>query len=93
MLIDVRAKLVMWEKVDMPESNYDESTKKWVKTGKTTEKTNYIIRDVDGTKLIFMSDEKARQYEGKDVDVQFELSYDEFNRKNKISFKNITLSK
>lgn len=88
-LIDIRTKLLMWEKTDMPDSNYDEATKKWIKTGSKTEKTTYTFRDIDGTKLVFLHDNKAREYEGKDVDLQLELSYDDFNRRNKIQLKHI----
>jgi len=81
--------LVMWEKTDMPESKYDEATKKYVKTGNKTERTTYTFRDEFGSKLVFLGNNDYRQYERKPVDIDLELSYDDYNRKNKISLKGV----
>jgi len=93
MLIDYKAELIMWDKVDMPESIKNETTGKFEKTGKKIEMTNYIFRDFDGSKLVFTSNNPLyRTYERKDVIIQLELSYDDFNRKNKIQLRGVSLA-
>jgi len=92
MLIDVKTTLLMWEKTDMPDSNYDEATKKWIKTGGKTEKTTYTFRDIDGSKLVFLSGNKYREYEGRSVNLQIDLSYDNFTRANKLKLESVTLA-
>lgn len=84
--------LVMFEKTMMPDSMYSEEQKKYVKTGNKTERTTYTFRDEFGTKLVFLAGNEYRALERESVDLDIELSFDDYNRKNKISLKNVRKS-
>lgn len=89
-------KLVMWDKVNMPESESKEvdGKKVWVKIpGKFIEKTNYTFRDITGEKLVAFGDNSHRTLEGELCDIELEVSYNDFTRKNQIKLFGITKSK
>lgn len=88
-----KLELVMWEKVDMPESIYNKDKKIFEKTGKTTERTQYTLRDEFGDKLVFIGDNSFRDLERERVSLQVKLSYDEFARRIKVSLNSISSSK
>lgn len=78
--------LVMWEKTEMDESNYNRETKKFDKTGKKVEMTTYVFRDTMGEKLVFLSkDNNSRALEGTLVDIELDVKLDEFTKKTKVS--------
>jgi len=90
-------KLVMWEKVDMPESvaGKDVAGKTvFNKTGKTIEMTNYIFRDGFGEKLVAMSKDNAyRTLEGEMVDIAVDIQFNDFTKKNKVSLVDCKIAK
>lgn len=89
--------LVMWEKTMMPESvmSKDEKGKTvFTKTGVKNEYTKYIFRDLVGDKLVFVSKvNDYRNLERKRVDLEIDLSHDDFSGRNKIALKSISPSK
>jgi len=78
-------KLVMFEKVMMPESEMKEGSdgkKTFVKTGKEVEMTAYTFRDGFGDKLEFTSKENGyRNLEGEIVDIEIDVKLNSFTRK------------
>jgi len=81
--------LVMWEKVDMPDSVYNKEKKAFEKTGKFIERTSYTFRDEFGDKIVFFGDNNYREYERQGVDIDVKLSYDDYNRKIKVSLASV----
>lgn len=81
--------LIMWEKSEMPERAYNKVTKEWTATGKTEEKTLYTFRDEMGDKVIFLSGNDWRGLERSKVDLEMEIVYNDFDRKNKVSLKGV----
>jgi len=80
--------LKMWEKTMMNESVFSEEEGKYKRTGKKVEQTTYTFVDEVGDKLVFLSDNNAlRSQEGKTGELFLALSYDNFNKRNKIQFK------
>jgi len=73
-------KLKMWEKVMMPESKMDETTKKFVKTGgPAIEMTKYTFRDITGDVLELTSKENNyRSLEGETVVLTLDITLDNF---------------
>jgi len=91
MIITVATKLKMWEATHMPESEkvtVDGKTS-YQKTGKKVEKTTYTFIDELGDKLVFLSDNEYRTMEGKAVELDLDITHDDFNRKNKIQLKSV----
>jgi len=89
-------KLVMWDKVNMPDSEMKEieGKKTWIKIpGKFTEKTNYTFRDIAGEKLVAFGDNTHRVLEGELCDVELDITYNDFTRKNQIKLSSIRKSK
>jgi len=85
-------KLVMWDKVIMPDSDRvkDEVTgkTKFVDNGKKVEYTNYIFRDGFGEKLVAMSkDASYRALEGANVELVIEVTYNDFTKKNQVKLE------
>jgi len=80
-------KLVMWKKLEMPERNYNQETKAWEKTGKTTERTEYTFRDEFGDVLVLIGSNEYRELEGRQCDVTVGIRYNEFSRKNTLSLE------
>lgn len=73
--------LVLWEKRELPKSEKVDG--KWVKTGEKEEFTLYTFRDEFGDVLKFlMRGDDLRHFEGSDVIITLELSYDDYNNKN-----------
>lgn len=78
--------LVMWEKTEMDESDYNRETKKFVKTGRKVEMSTYTFRDGFGDKLVLLSkDNSLRKLEGSKVKLSLDVKLDEFTRKIKTS--------
>lgn len=78
-------KLVMYEKIMMPESTMQEvnGKKQFVKTGNKVEMTTYTFRDGFGDKLVVTSkDSSYRNLEGELVDLIIEVSTNDFTKKN-----------
>jgi len=94
MKIIINTKLVMWEKTEMPESvmEKDEAGKTvFRKTGKKVENSTYHFRDEFGDKLSFMSpNNNYRNLEGQDIELELEIGYDDFKRKNKMSLVSVS---
>jgi len=90
-------KLVMFERTLMPESimkKDDKGKTVFEKTGQKTEMTTYTFRDGFGEKLVFLSKENGyRSLEGETVDIELEVSYDEFNRKSKVALISVEKTK
>lgn len=80
--------LKMWEKTMMPESNMVEENgkKTFKKTGKEVEMTTYTFIDGFGEKLVLLSkDNNFRTLEGKKVDIELEVVFNDFQKKNRVS--------
>jgi len=72
----------MWERTEMPASNYDQESKKFIKTGGVMEMTTYTFRDGFGDKLVFLSKNgDYRKLEGSVVDITLDVKLDEFTKK------------
>jgi len=87
-------RLVMFERTMMPESTMQEvdGKKKFVKTGKETEMTTYTFRDEFGDKLIVLSPKNEyRSLEGEDVSIEVEISYNDFQKRNRVSLKSVNV--
>jgi len=85
-------KLVMFEKTDMPDSVMQDinGKKQFVKTGKVTEMTTYTFRDGFGEKLIVLSkDNTYRTLEGKIVNLELEVAYNDFQKKNSVKLVSV----
>jgi len=84
-----KVKLIMFERVDMPESEMKEGAdgkKSFVKTGKTVEMTSYTFRDAAGSKLVVMSKENGyRSLEGEIVDVDLDVKFNDFTKTIRVS--------
>jgi len=79
-------KLAMWEAVEMPERNWDREKKSWIDTGRKILQTQYHFRDEFGTVLTLLSkDEKYRELEGKNCDIQVKLTQSSYQGKSKVS--------
>jgi len=91
MLIKIEnLKLIMAEKSDLPERKQGEGGE-WEKTGKTIEKTTYTLKDVlSSEKLVFLAGNDYRILEGKDVDIQVDIKFNDFSRKTAIVLKTMT---
>lgn len=87
-------KMIMWEKTELPENELVESNgkKEWKKTDKTVEKTTYTFRSIAGEKLILLANNEHRKLEGLICDVDLDISFNEFQRKNKISLSSVLKS-
>lgn len=82
MNIDIKnVKMLMWEKKDMPERNYNKEKKEWEDTGKNIEKTLYTFRDEFGSTLTLYADNSYRDLEGKQVTIGAEIDQREFQGK------------
>jgi len=81
--------LVMWEKVDLPDSKRDQNTGEWVKTGNTVEKTRYVLRDEFGETLKFLSDNEYREMEGSEVSIVLDINYNDYSNTIKTVLKEI----
>jgi len=81
--------LKMWEKTDMPESNPDKGSDGktvYKKTGKMLEFTTYTFIDGFGEKLVLLSkDNSFRTLEGKKVNIEVEVVFNDFQKKNRVS--------
>jgi len=79
-----RVKLMFWKKTEMPESKMIEGAdgkKSFVKTGSKVEMTTYTFRDSFGDSIEILSKENGyRVFEGKFVDVDFDIKFDEFKK-------------
>lgn len=79
----------MWEKTMLPETEMVDG--KRVKTGRKVEATTLTFCDEFGSKLVFLvASLKWRELEGNSGDLQVELAYDDFNKKNKLIFKSFS---
>lgn len=91
MIVDIKnLKMVMAEKTDLPDRVKNETTGAWDKTGKVTEKTTYTFKDILLEKLVVLGDNKYRDLEGKEVNIQLDIKYNDFGRKISVSLKNVT---
>lgn len=89
-LAPVEMKLKYFETIMMPESVKDEEKGGFKKTGNKVEMTGYALFSEFGEKLYFISKEsKYREYEGKEVLVTLDVSFDDYGRKNKVTLDNI----
>jgi len=84
--------LVMWEKVELPESKKNEVSGKYEKTGEKVEKTQYTFRDEFGTKLVLLGDNKYREFERRQCTVEIKIAYNDFERKTKVSLVNVRVT-
>jgi hypothetical protein len=83
----VNVKLVMWERVDMPESKPD-GKGGFMKTGVVEEHTLYKFRDLLGTVIsVQEKGNKYRDLEGKNLDLRVLLVEKEFGGKRTKSWK------
>lgn len=90
MIVDIKnLKLVMAEKTDLADRVLNKVSGDWEKTGKTTEKTTYTFQDLLLEKLVFLGSNEYRGLVGKDVNIQLEVKYNNFNRNTQVSLKNI----
>lgn len=80
-------KLVMWKKREMPERVQNPETKKWEKTNRVIEKTEYTFRDEFGDIVVLLGDNEYRELEGRQCDVTIGIRYNEFERKNTVSLQ------
>lgn len=90
-----KVKLVMFEKTMMKDSEMKEvdGKKVFVKNGQETEFTTYTFRDSFGEKLVILSKENSyRALEGETVDIEVEIVYNEFGRKNRVSLASVKKS-
>lgn len=88
-------KLVMFEKTMLPESEAREvnGKKEFMKTGREVEFTTYSFRDSFGEKLVLLSkDNSYRSLEGEMVDLELEVKYNEFSRKNRVALVSVRKS-
>lgn len=88
-----KVQLKMWESTAMKDSDIVEGPdgkKKFVPNGKFVDMTTYTFRDEFGSKLVIMSkNSDFRAYEGKYVDIELDVSLDEFTRKVKTRLLNV----
>jgi len=89
-----KVKLIMFEKVEMPESEMKENEKtgkkEFIKTGKKVEMTSYTFRDAFGDKLVLLSkNNEYRNLEGETVDIEVELKHNAFTNKTQVSLAQV----
>jgi len=80
-------KLVMFKNVDMPKRVKNSETGKWEPTGEKESRTEYIFRDEFGDVLVVFGSNEYRELDGRECDVTIGITYNEFERKNKISLQ------
>lgn len=80
-------KLVMYKNVEMNERKKNEETGKWEPTGGKTSMTEYTFRDEFGDILVVFGKNDFRELEGRECEVTIGITYNEFERKNKISLQ------
>lgn len=88
-------KLVMWEKTMMPESKSEivNGKKQFIKTGNEVEMTTYIFRDSFGDIMKFLSKNNIyRTFEGGNVDITLDLSFNDFQKKNLLKLESVSSS-
>lgn len=91
MIVDIKnLKLVMAEKTDMADRVLNKETGNWDKTGKTTEKTTYTFQDILLEKLVFLGGNEYRGLVGKDVNIQLDIKYNNFNRNTQVVLKTVS---
>jgi len=87
-------KLAFFENTDLPESiaSKDDNGKTiFTKTGKKVPYTTYTFRDQLGEKLIFLSNNDTwRALEGELVDIEVEISYDDYKRTTKTRLASVS---
>jgi len=91
--VDNDTKMVMFERTMMPESNMVKKDGKtsFEKTGRETEMTTYTFRNGFGEKLIVLSkDNSYRDLEGALVELELEVVYNDFQKRNRISLAKVT---
>jgi len=90
-------KLVMWSKVEMPDSDISKDDKGktvFVKNGKMIEMTEYVFKDGFGDKLQFTtSNNDFRVLEGKLVTLILDVKLDDFTKKIKTKLIGMTENK
>jgi len=81
--------LVLWSKKDVPERTKG-ADGEWAKTGRTTEMTEYTLRDEFGQTLIFLAGNEYRPLErsGK-VRLEVDIQYNEWQNKNVVKLVTI----
>lgn len=82
--------LMMWSKNEMKERTKDPQTGEWKDTGRTEEKTKYYLRDEFGDTLEFISGNEYREMEGSLVEVNMDISFNDFQNKNVVKLDSIT---
>lgn len=88
--VEKEMQLVMWERSEMKDRAKDPNTGEWRETGTMVEKTRYYLRDEFGDKLEFLADNEYRQFEGSNVNVVMDISFNEFQNKNVVKLESIT---
>jgi len=83
-----RVKLALYEARSLPERKKGEDGK-WTPTGNKTEMTMYTFRDEFGEVLKFLASNKYRELEGQEVNISLDVTYDDYNNKNKVSLKDV----
>lgn len=82
--------LVLWTKKDVPERIKNSQTGEWDKTGKTTEMTEYTLRDEFGQTLVFLAGNEYRPLERKGtVRLEVDITYNEWQNKNQVKLVTI----
>jgi len=79
-------KLAMWEKTELPEREKD-ANGDWKNTGKKVEKTTYTFKDEFGDKLVLLSNNEYRELEGRQCDIVIGITYNDYDRKNRITLE------
>jgi len=86
--------MMMWKKVNMPEKIRNTVSGVFEKTGKDTEMTGYYFHDIMGEEIYFVSPKNEfRELLHKSVNVELNVVFDDYSRKNKLSLSNVTEAK
>lgn len=73
--------MLMWEKKEMPDREYNKDSKMWIDTGKMIEKTLYTFRGNNGNVIVLYGSNEFREYEGRDVKILVEINQREWQGK------------
>jgi len=82
--------LVMWSKRELPERTRVDG--EWKPTGRIEEKTEYTFRDEFGETIVLFGNNDYRELEGKECDIVIGITYNSFQRTNRVSLEACTLA-
>lgn len=84
-------KLALYEARSLPERAKNPETGKWEPTGGKSEMSLYTFRDEFGEVLKFLGKNDYRVHEGKNVVLSLDVSFNDYENKNKVTLKDVNL--